>query len=73
MRSACARGAMMSTLERMQDQLPPRLKMLLNLAISVVLVLMAVPLVFVGLTTMAWGEAAMGLGLLLLAVFNLFT
>lgn len=64
---------MLSTLERMQNQLPPRLKLLLNVAISLTLVLIAVPLVFVGVSTPAWGDAAMGVGLLLLAVFNLFT
>ena len=66
---------MLSALERMQNQLPPRLKTLLNLAISVCLLLFGVPLLWLGLSAdpAAWGEVAMGGGILLLSIFNLFT
>lgn len=71
--SAPARGAMLGPLERMGNKLPPRLKALLNLAISLVLVLLGVPLVWAGAVLADWGEVSLGVGLLLLAVFNLFT
>ena len=65
--------AMLSRLERMGNQLPPRLKALLNLAITVVLVLVAVPLLWAGVLDASWGEVLLGIGLALLGVFNLFT
>lgn len=64
---------MLGRVERMGNQLPPRLKALLNLAISVVLVLLATPLLWSGLEARDWSEASLGAGLLLLGVFNLFT
>jgi len=63
----------LARLERMGNQLPPRLKVLLNLAISMVLLLMAVPILWVGVVDGAWSGVSLGAGLLLLAVFNLFT
>lgn len=65
--------AMLSRLERMSNQLPPRLKLLLNLAITLALVLLSVPFLWRGLATPDVGQAAVGLGLFLLGVFNLFT
>lgn len=64
---------MLAWLERMGNQLPPRLKAILNLAITLVLVFLGVPLLWVGLTGQEWGEASLGAGLVLLGVFNLFT
>lgn len=64
---------MTSWLERMQNQLPPRLKAILNLAITITLVFLGLPLLWLGVSTPAWEEALLGLGLLLLGVFNLFT
>ncbi|MEA3200957.1 MAG: hypothetical protein QOE90_2385 [Thermoplasmata archaeon] len=64
---------MLDAMQRMSNQLPPRLKALLNLAISVVLVGLAIPLAWAGVATSSWSDAALGLGLLLLGVFNLFT
>lgn len=64
---------MLSAIERMGDRLPPRLKALLNLAITVALVFLAVPLLYVGVTDPSWSEASLGAGLLLLGIFNLFT
>lgn len=64
---------MLDALQRLSNQLPPRLKALLNLAISVVLVVLAVPLLWAGFVAPAWEEIALGAGLLLLGVFNLFT
>lgn len=66
-------GTMLARLERLGNQLPPRLKAVLNLTISVALLLFAVPLLWLGLADAQWGNAAMGLGLVLLSVFNLFT
>lgn len=63
---------MFTFLERMSNQLPPRLKLLLNLAISVVLALLCVPLLWAGVAG-DWAALGMGLGLALMAVFNLFT
>lgn len=73
MGSASSPVGLLQAVERMGNQLPPRLKALLNLTISVALLLMAVPLLWLGLTGGAWSDAAMGAGLLLLSVFNLFT
>ena len=64
---------MFAFLERMSNQLPPRLKLLLNLAISVVLVLLAVPFLWVGVDQGRWTDASLGAGLALMGVFNLFT
>lgn len=64
---------MLAALERMGNQLPPRLKALLNLAITVALVLTGVPLLWAGIAESAWPDASLGLGLILLGVFNLFT
>ena len=64
---------MLSRLERMGNQLPPRLKAILNLAITLVLVFVGIPLAWIGLTSKDWGEAALGVGLVLVAIFNLFT
>ena len=64
---------MLSRLERMGNQLPPRLKAILNLAITIVLVFVGVPLLWVGIEAKDWGEAALGFGLVLIAIFNLFT
>lgn len=64
---------MFSALERMSNQLPPRLKALLNLAITVVLVLVAVPFLWTGFAERAWSDVSLGLGLALLGIFNLFT
>ena len=64
---------MLARLERMGNRLPPRLKALLNLAITVALVFLAVPLLWVGATEPSWSEASLGGGLLLLGIFNLFT
>jgi hypothetical protein len=64
---------MLTWLERMGNQLPPRLKALLNLAITVVLVFLGIPLLWVGIVTPEWGEVALGAGLVLLGIFNLFT
>lgn len=63
---------MLSRLEQMGNQLPPRLKALLNLAISLTLVVLAVPFVWRGIGG-AWTDLSLGLGLALLGVFNLFT
>jgi hypothetical protein len=64
---------MLDAMQRLSNQLPPRLKALLNLAISVVLVGLAVPLLWAGVAASSWSDAALGGGLLLLGVFNLFT
>lgn len=58
---------------RMSNQLPPKLKVVLNLAISAALLVFAVPSLWLGLVAGAWEQAAFGAGLLLLGVFNLFT
>jgi hypothetical protein len=58
---------------RLSNQLPPRLKAILNLAISATLFFVAIPLVWVGVAEPAWESLALGLGMFLLAVFNLFT
>ncbi len=63
----------LARIEAMGNQLPPRLKALLNLAITVVLAFVGLPLVVLGASAGDWGEAALGLGLALMAVFNLFT
>ena len=57
----------------MGDQLPPRLKALLNVAISAVLVVIAIPFLWTGATGPSFADASLGLGLALLGVFNLFT
>lgn len=64
---------MLTALERLSNQLPPKLKAVLNLAISVTLVVFATPLLWTGLVDRDLGSGAMGVGLLLLSVFNLFT
>lgn len=64
---------MLSNLERMGNQLPPRLKALLNLAITITLVFLGIPLVWVGVVAGGWGEVSLGSGLILLGIFNLFT
>lgn len=64
---------MFGVLERMSNQLPPRLKLLLNLAISVVLVLVAVPFLWSGGVERDWADLSLGVGLALMGVFNLFT
>ncbi len=68
---------MFAFLERMSNQLPPRLKLLLNLAISVALVLLAVPFLWAGVAAPTWGagwtDLSLGAGLALMGVFNLFT
>lgn len=64
---------MFAFLERMSNQLPPRLKLLLNLSISVVLVLVSVPFLWTGTTERDWADLSLGAGLALMGVFNLFT
>ncbi|GEM_PF-3870614 len=64
---------MLDAMQRLSNQLPPRLKALLNLAITLVLVGLSVPLLWAGVASSSWSDAALGLGLLLLGVFNLFT
>lgn len=64
---------MLAWLERLGDQLPPRLKAILNLAITVCLVMLSVPFLWRGVAEGAWGDLSLGLGILLLGVFNLFT
>ncbi|HUR67617.1 MAG TPA: hypothetical protein VM370_00095 [Candidatus Thermoplasmatota archaeon] len=64
---------MLERLAAMGNQLPPRLKALLNLAITLALVLMSVPFLWRGIEGREWAEASTGAGLLLLGVFNLFT
>ena len=64
---------MLSRLERMGNQLPPRLKAILNLAITACLVFLGVPLLWLGVSEPSWSEASLGAGLVLLGVFNLFT
>lgn len=64
---------MLAAIERMSNQLPPRLKALLNLAISAVLVLLCLPYLWNGIVGGAWADLALGSGLLLLGVFNMFT
>lgn len=68
-----APSPVLDALSRLSNQLPPRLKALLNLTISVVLVLLAVPLAWAGLVERDWPSVSLGAGLLLLGVFNLFT
>lgn len=64
---------MLSRIERLGDQLPPRLKALLNLVITMVLVLLAIPIVWNGVSESDLSSVSLGVGLLLLGVFNLFT
>lgn len=64
---------MFEQLERMSNQLPPRLKAVLNLAITVVLVFLSTPYLWSGLMEGVWSDLALGLGLLLIAIFNMFT
>lgn len=64
---------MLRSIERMGDQLPPRLKAVLNLAITTTLVVLAIPLLWSGIAGSAWSDVSLGAGLLLLGVFNLFT
>lgn len=63
----------LARIEAMGNQLPPRLKALLNLAITVTLAFIGLPLVALGVSGGDWAQAALGLGLSLLAIFNLFT
>lgn len=64
---------MLAWLERMGNQLPPRLKAILNLAITFALVLVSVPFLWRGVADGDWSDVSLGAGLLLLGVFNLFT
>jgi TRAP-type C4-dicarboxylate transport system permease small subunit len=64
---------MLDALQRLSNQLPPRLKSLLNLTITVVLVVLAGLFLWAGIASRSWSDAALGGGLLLLGVFNLFT
>lgn len=70
---AASDSRVLDALSRLSNQLPPRLKALLNLTISVVLVLLSVPLLWAGFTQPDWPSVSLGAGLLLLGVFNLFT
>lgn len=63
---------MLAHLERLSNRVPPRLKALLNLAITVALVLLCVPFLWSGLGG-AWADLSFGLGLLLLGLLNLLT
>ena len=63
-------------IEAMGNQLPPRLKAVLNLVVSLVLAGLGLPMLALGVTgpdAPDWGQLSLGLGLSLLAVFNLFT
>lgn len=64
---------MLALLERMSNQLPPRLKLLLNLSISGALALLSVPLLWTGVADRDLVDLSFGLGLALMSVFNLFT
>lgn len=64
---------MLEWLLRLGNQLPPRLKAILNLAITVTLLFIAIPMLWVGIVEPAWESLALGAGLLLLSIFNLFT
>lgn len=64
---------MLSRIAEMGNQLPPRLKALLNLAITIVLVMLAMPYLWLGLVERSFSDLSLGLGLLLLGVFNMFT
>ena len=64
---------MLRWVEEMGDQLPPRLKALLNLAITLALVLVGIPFLWNGASAGSWTDGSLGLGLILLGVFNLFT
>lgn len=63
---------MLAFLERLSDRLPPRLKVLLNLTITLALVLLSVPFLWRGVRG-EWADLSLGAGLLLLGAFNLFT
>lgn len=63
---------MLASLERLSNQLPPRLKTLLNLVITVALVSISIPFLWSGFQG-AWSDLSLGLGLVLLGAFNLFT
>lgn len=65
-------ASMLARLERLSDRIPRRLKAALNLFISLALVLTATPFLWTGAHG-AWADLSLGLGLALLAVFNLFT
>ena len=58
---------------RLSNQLPPRLKALLNLAITITLGFVAIPLLWLGVAEPSLSDLSLGAGLLLLALFNLFT
>lgn len=64
---------MLTRIAEMGNQLPPRIKALLNLAITIILVLLSMPYLWLGLTTPSFSDASLGLGLLLLGIFNMFT
>lgn len=64
---------MLEVLARLSNQLPPRLKALLNLVITLALVMLSVPFLWRGFHEGVWSDGALGAGLLLLGVFNLFT
>lgn len=63
---------MLDALARISNQMPPRLKALLNLFITLALVAFCVPFLWRGFHG-AWSDLSLGLGLFLLGVFNLFT
>lgn len=67
------RRMVLARIEAMGNQLPPRLKAVLNLSITVVLAFVGLPLVALGVSGGDWAQASLGLGLAMLAVFNLFT
>jgi hypothetical protein len=64
---------MLDALGKLSNQLPPRLKALLNLTITLVLVAISIPLLWSGIATGSWSDGSLGAGLLLLGIFNLFT
>lgn len=63
---------MLAALEKLSNQLPPRLKTLLNLVITVALVSISIPFLWSG-SQGEWSDLSLGAGLALLGVFNLFT
>lgn len=65
--------AMIAWLERLGGQIPPRLKAILNLAITLCLLLLSVPFLWAGVSERAWSELSLGAGLFLLGIFNLLT
>ncbi|HWG91016.1 MAG TPA: hypothetical protein VNZ52_09245 [Candidatus Thermoplasmatota archaeon] len=64
---------MLDALARMSNQIPPRLKALLNLAISICLFFLAIPLLWTATLTGSWADWSLGAGVVLLGIFNLFT